>query len=268
MKDKEILVIKRIIKAIRGRLPWFLQIIMGLIMLFVLIGCESDPILTRPDYNSNPYYSTKNGTDPKSNSGSLDASSLNTVNIEKKDLIKPGDQVQIMVWGYPEFNTTTTVKDYGTVTIPLIGEVVAAGLSQNQFAKAVKERLSEYVKGDPRVTISHIAMNRRVSVMGAVTKQDNYPIMTDESLIEIIAAAGGPAPGADMQHVKIFRNGERKDVIDVDLTQHLEDGDMVDLPKVRPGDMVFVPKEENLMRQLSDYARDVLVLFGFFSLLH
>jgi len=132
----------------------------------------------------------------------------------------------------------------------------------------LKERLSEYVKGDPRITISHIDMNSRVSVMGAVTKQDNYPVMTDESLIEIIAAAGGPAEGADLRHVKLFRNGKRNDVIDVDITRHLEDGDMEDIPKVKPGDMVFVPKEENLMRELSDYARDILVLFGFFSLLH
>ncbi len=266
---KKILMVtnSRFLKFIKIQLPLLLEIILGIILIFVLIGCESDPVLTRPNYNSNPYYSSQSGIDPKSNSGSLNnASVINKM--EKKDLIKPGDQVQVMVWGYPEFNTTTTVKEYGTVTIPLVGEVVAAGLTQDEFAKSVKERLSEYVKGDPRVTISHIAMNRRISVMGAVTKQDNYPVINDESLIEIIAAAGGPAPGADLQHVKIFRNGERKNVLDVDLTQHLENGDMADLPKVRPGDMVFVPKKENLMRQLSDYARDVLVLFGFFSLLH
>ena len=219
--------------------------------------------MSRSSSYENSSYQSAGVQYPKSNVGSL---SVATKNVE--DIIHPGDQVQIMVWGYPEFNTTTTVKEFGTVTIPLVGEVMAAGLSKDDFTKAVKERLSEYVKGDPQITVSHIAMNERVSIMGAVNKQDNYPVLTEEPLVEIIAAAGGPATGADMQHVKIFRHGSNNDVVEVDLTRHLEDGNMQSIPKVRPGDTVFVPKEENVMREMSDYARDVLLLFGFFRILY
>ncbi len=242
----------------------FLPILL-IIFALLITGCESEQLVNKPDGGNRNYntYGSLVQADPKSNEGSLNVAAK-----KEADLIKPGDQLQIMVWGYPEFNTTSTVKEYGTVTIPLIGEVMAAGLSQDEFTSAVKERLSEYVKGDPRLTISHIEMDRRVSVMGAVNKQDNYPALSDEPLVEIIAAAGGPATGADMRHVKIFRNGRRNDVIEVDLTEHLEKGDIESVPKVKPGDTVFVPKEENFMRELSDYARDVLLLFGFFRLLN
>ncbi len=232
-------------------------------VLLLLNSCAGNPVVSNnSNYENNSYQSTE-VQDPKSNVGSLNVKNKNV-----EDIIHPGDQVQIMVWGYPEFNTTTTVKEFGTVTIPLVGEVMAAGLTKDDFTKAVKERLSEYVKGDPQITVSHIAMNERVSVMGAVNKQDNYPVLTEEPLVEIIAAAGGPAAGADMQHVKIFRHGSNNDVVEVDLTRHLEEGNMQSIPKVRPGDTVFVPKEENVMRTMSDYARDVLLLFGFFRILY
>ncbi len=226
------------------------------------VGCttgalEKDPAPADKDPSTNQVAS-------KSNSGSLSTTSDDII---KKDVIRPGDQLQIMVWGYPEFNTTATVKEYGTVTVPLVGEVMAAGLTTDDFKEAIKGRLTEYVKGDPRVTVSHIEMSKRISVVGAVTKQDNYPVLTDISLIEIIAQAGGPTSDADLRHVKIFRNGNRRDYIEVDLSTHLENGDLEDLPKVRPGDTVFVPREDNLFRDLAGFAQDILLLFGFFRLL-
>ncbi|KAF0140754.1 MAG: polysaccharide export outer membrane protein [Stygiobacter sp.] len=190
------------------------------------------------------------------------------INFNSRDIIKSGDQLQVSVWGYPEFNTTTTVKDYGTVTIPLIGDVMAAGLTTDRFTVDVSRKLTQYVKGEPKVTVSHIDMNKRISVMGAVNKQDNYTSLSDISLVEIIAAAGGPTPDADLGHVKIFMKGKISDVKEIDLAKHLEQGDMDNIPKVRSGDTVFVPREENVMRKLSDFTRDILLLFGFFSLLY
>ncbi len=237
------------------------------VLILLLTGCAEDPAISKDNgygFGSNGYI---NVADTKSNIGSLNLDP-DTVSTKIGDIIHPGDQIQITVWGYPEFNTTTTVKEFGTVTIPLVGEVMAAGLNKDEFARSVKERLSEYVKGNPQVTISHISMNERVSVMGAVNKQDNYPVLSAEPLVEIIAAAGGPSKGADIQHVKIFRHGRYNDVVDVDLTRYLQNGDMQSIPEVKPGDVVFVPKQENVMRDVSHYAEDVLLLFGFFRVLY
>lgn len=208
-----------------------------------------------------------------SNVGSLSESNVkstskDTLSYRDQDIIKSGDQLQVSVWGYPEFNTTTTVKDYGTVTVPLIGEVMAAGLTTDRFTAEVSRKLTQYVKGEPKVTVSHIDMNKRISVMGAVNKQDNYTSLSDVSLVEIIAAAGGPTPNADLGHVKIFMKGKVSDVIEVDLAKHLEQGDMENIPKVKSGDTVFIPRNENAMRDLSDFTRDILLLFGFFRLLY
>ena len=238
----------------------------GFFLLILLIsgltGCTGSNNATNSDID---YELDKKmiASNAKSNVGDL------SVDMDQSnDLIKPGDKIQIMVWGYPEFNTTTTVKDFGTITVPLIGDVMAAGMNQNDFSKQIKQQLTVYVKGDPKITVSHIEMDKLVSIMGAVSKQDNYPVIYNEQLVELIAAAGGPVPGADLRHIKIFRNSMKNNVIEVDLTDHLQNGSIATIPKVKPGDTVFVPVEENLMREISDYARDILLLFGFFRLLY
>jgi polysaccharide export outer membrane protein len=240
---------------------YFLPAIILIIIVLLTTNCSSSKFAS--DYTSQNLFQN-------SNVGSLNNknTSVDTLGYSReRDMIRAGDQLQISVWGYPEFNTTTTVKDYGTVTIPLIGDVMAAGMSTERFVAEVSRRLTEYVKGEPKVTVSHIDMNRRISIMGAVKNQDNYTSLSDISLIEIIAAAGGPAPDADLTHVKIFRRGKMSDVIEVDLARHLEHGDIDNIPKVKSGDTVFIPTEENVVRDLSDFLRDVLLLFGFFFVL-
>jgi len=236
------------------------------ITLALLSGCSALP-RTNQDVVADKSNQTTQLSEQQSNMGSLKVDSVVTQPIVSDDVIRPGDQVQVMVWGYPEFNTTTTVKDYGTITIPLVGDVIAAGLTEKELTAQVKERLAEYVKGDARVTISHIGMDKRVSVMGAVVRQGNYPVMSSVSLVEIIAAAGGTSTDADLKHVKIFRHGQPSDAIEVDLSNYLESGTFQDVPKVGPGDTIFVPQQENIIREISTFGQDILVLFGFFALL-
>ncbi len=181
-------------------------------------------------------------------------------------VIKPGDELEITVWGYPEFNTTATVNEYGAVTVPLLGEVAAAGMTTGNFKDALRQRLTAYVKGNARVTVSHIQMNQKINVMGSVTKQASYPVFGEITLIQAIAEAGGPAPNADLRHVKIFRTGAGHRFEEVDLTKHLENGNIEDVPEVRAGDTVYVPQQDDLLKDLSGFGYEVLLLFGFFRL--
>jgi polysaccharide biosynthesis/export protein len=195
--------------------------------------------------------------------GRLDATVVGT------STIRLGDQIEVSVWGYPEFNANTAVKEGGTIVIPLIGDVRAAGLTKEEFIAELKRRLAEFVKEEPRVSVSLTSVSgSRVHVMGAVTRQDNYPVVGDVSLVEVITSAGGAAPEADLTHVRIYRNGSGKSAINVNLSRHMERGDIESLPRVRPGDTVFIPRQENLMRGISDFMRDALMMLGFFRILN
>ncbi len=228
----------------------------------VLAGCSLETV-TRPSTTVFPPANFK-ALSESSNVGSLRA---NADSVNNESIIRPGDQIQITVWGYPEFNTTTTVKEFGTITVPLIGEVIAAGLTVGQLRDQLKQRLSEYVKGNARLTVTHIGMDKQVSVMGAVTKQGNYPALTELTLIEVLSDAGGPTATADLTHIRIYRHSMHAEVIDVDLEEYLQTGNVQYIPRVGPGDVVFVPEKQNFVLAFSAYASEVVFLFGFFALL-
>ena len=155
------------------------------------------------------------------------------------------------------------------VLVPLVGELQAARLTKDEFTSQLKTRLVEYVKEDPKVIVSVVSLTgMKVSVMGAVTRQDNYPIVGDVSLVEVLSSAGGATPEADLRHVRIYRNGMTRSAIEVDMPRHMERGDVNAMPRVRAGDTVFVPRQENLLRDLSGFLGDMIMLFGFFRILN
>lgn len=180
-------------------------------------------------------------------------------------VIRQGDQIQFSVWNYPEFNTTALVKETGTLTIPLLGEMAAVGVTKEQFSDQLRQKLSEYIQGEIKLTISITStVIQKVAVLGAVTKQDSYPLTADVSLLEILSTAGGTTPDSDLRHIKILRSGISHQPIEVDLTSYIENGNIESIPMVRPGDTVFIPKKANIIREMSDFMRDAIFIFGFF----
>lgn len=182
-------------------------------------------------------------------------------------VIRQGDQIKLEVWGYPEFNTETVVKELGTVTIPNVGEVSAAGLTKDQFRQQVVAKLSEYIQGDVKLSLVVIsAVPQKITVLGAVTRQENFPLTTEVTLVEALSMAGGVTAESDLRSVKILRGGLNGQPIEVDLTYYVEHGSLEAIPIVRPGDTIYVPRNDNVIRELSVFMRDVIFIFGFFQL--
>ncbi|TLY29680.1 MAG: hypothetical protein E6K56_07950 [Ignavibacteria bacterium] len=201
----------------------------------------------------------------RSGSGSLGVA----VSQPKAYRIKQGDSVDVSVWGYPEFTTKSMVREGGMIIVPLVGELMVDGLTKEQFQQLLKQKLSDYIHGDPRIIVAIFSpLTQKVTVIGAVVKQENFPVLTEVPLVEMISSAGGSTPEADLRHVKIIRAGRNEDPVEVDLATALENGTVEGLPRVRPGDTVFVPKTENAVKQFSDFLRDAVLLFGFFSFVH
>jgi polysaccharide export outer membrane protein len=179
-------------------------------------------------------------------------------------VIRQGDQIQLSVWGYPEFNQTGIVKETGTFSIPLLGEQAAAGLTKEAFTAQVQKILSEYVQGEAKITINVIStVAQRVSVIGAVLKQDTYVATSDVSLVQILSNAGGTTADADLRRVRIVRSGAKGQPIEVDLLSYFENGSIDSAPVVRPGDTVFVPRQEDLIIKLSQYLGSAVLLVSF-----
>lgn len=180
-------------------------------------------------------------------------------------VIRQGDQMQISVWAYPEFNTQTVVKELGQISVPLVGEMTAAGLTKDQFTQQLTRKLADYIQGEIKVTVTIVsATPQKVTVLGEVSRQENYPLTTDATLIEVLSTAGGTTAESDLRNIKILRSGLNRQPIEVDLTWYMENGNIESIPVIRPGDTVFVPKRSNIIRELSDFMRDAIFIFGFF----
>jgi polysaccharide export outer membrane protein len=222
------------------------------ILAFLIAGCSSSTEISKANLNQIIRTESK---------------PIQTEALASNYVIRQGDQIQISVWGYPEFTTQGFVKETGAFTVPLVGEVVAAGLTKEQLSEQLKQKLAVYIHGDMQLNVAVISiLLPKVAVLGAVAKQDNYTITNDVTMIEILSTAGGATVESDLRHIKILRSGKNEKPIEVDLIAYFENGNMETIPMVRPGDTVFVPKKSNVIRELSDFMRDAIFILGFFRI--
>lgn len=189
---------------------------------------------------------------------------------QRLDGINVGDQIQLTVLGYPEFNTTANVRESGMFPVPLAGEVKAVGLTKDQLSEAIAAKLTEYVKTKVYITLTVLNTSvRKIIVLGAVGTQGSQPATTPISIYQLFASVGGLSTDADLRHVRIYRNTDLSRPVEIDLSDFSTPGSRADtnVPVVNPGDMVYVPRSENFMREFSPFIYDILVLLTLFRLI-
>lgn len=217
-----------------------------------LIGCSTGSLV-----------SDNERTYPK-----LDSLNQQIINVQSSSYIfRQGDMLRISIRGYPEFDTTTVVSDAGTITMRLIGDLTTAGLSRTQLNDDIISKLTVYIKSEihPSIVVLN-AITQKVAVLGAVMKQDNYTITSEVTILQILAMAGGATPESDLQHIKIFRNGDSRNAEEIDITEYISNGSIHEMSSVKPGDTIYVPREENIIRELSSFFRDTIFLFTLFTI--
>lgn len=163
---------------------------------------------------------------------------------KKEFVVGVSDGLRITVWKNPELSTDATVRPDGTITMPLIGDIHASGMTPSALTREITKRLAAYVKDDTSaVTVAVTAVNSyRFTVAGNVEHggvfSSKYYVTADEAL----ALAGGLNKFADGKHIVIVRTdarGTRRIPISYDRIAsgaHPEE-DLVLLA----GDTLFVP---------------------------
>ena len=116
------------------------------------------------------------------------------------------DVLKITVWKNPESSVEAVpVRSDGMISVPLINDVQAEGLTPEELKDVIARELAEYV-GEPNVTVVVIQINSRfVSVIGEVAQDTRVSLTRDLRVLEAIAQAGGFGPFADRSDVRIIR---------------------------------------------------------------
>lgn len=156
-------------------------------------------------------------------------------------MLGAADVIHVNVWKSAELSQTVTVGPDGFVSLPLVGDVHAAGLTANQLAKDLSSRLSSYVV-NAQVAVSVVDIrSKQVFVIGQVGKPGAYPLIAPITVLQLIAQAGGLSTFAHRKGILILR-GTKGDVqrLKFNYTSAIQ-GDAKQNISVQPGDTVVIP---------------------------
>ena len=167
----------------------------------------------------------------------------------KKELILGvGDVVAINVWENKEFNTEATIRPDGTITMPLIGDLKAAGETPTSLKGQIKTQLADYVKSTPGTELVTIAVKAwrsyKFTIEGEVGRPGVYTSDGFVTVADALAMAGGVSRFAKQSEIKIFRvDPETKKIrtIPVDYSK-ITSGKRLDMNIwILAGDTISVP---------------------------
>ena len=174
--------------------------------------------------------------------------SLSAQEVSRDYRVGPKDLLEIRVFGHDEMNTETRVTEDGTITLHLVGEVEVEGLTKVELEKRLEELLGEKYYQNPQVTVFiREYQSKIVSVMGAVRNPGDYELIGRQTLMQILAKAGGTT-GEEGQEIIIFRqlpNGTSTS-LKISTKGLMVDGDPeLNLPLV-PGDVINIPIDKTV----------------------
>lgn len=155
--------------------------------------------------------------------------------------LRPGDKLAINIFQEEDLSQRELqIDEAGMISLPLVGEVEAAGLSTGQLSRAIETAYAGRYLRDPQANVVILqASKRTVAVEGQVVMPGVYEIQPGYTLLSALALARSPSPDAKLNEVLVFRtvNGERLggrfDLVEIRA------GRMPD-PIILPGDVVVV----------------------------
>jgi len=120
-------------------------------------------------------------------------------------VIGAADVVRVTVWQHPELTSEMTVRRDGKISVPLLDDVQAAGLTPKQLKTNITQGLTGSIK-NPNVNVAVISPNSQtVSVIGGVVKSGPVPLARDMGVLEAVAAAGGFTAWANKNDITVVR---------------------------------------------------------------
>jgi polysaccharide export outer membrane protein len=152
-----------------------------------------------------------------------------------------GDVLEISVWKSPELTTTVPVRPDGRISVPLLGDVQAAGMTPLALRQTLTEKYKEFLTA-PGVSVVIKEINsRKVFITGEIATPGAYDLPPRAKLMQVLAMAGGLTPYAKGK-VVVLRDGDGKDRrYEVQLDAIISGRRPADNLLLQPGDTLVVP---------------------------
>jgi polysaccharide export outer membrane protein len=173
-----------------------LQLVMGLLLMTAAISARAQ----EPTENPKPAKPASAAGVPK------------PATDDPNYVIGAQDVLDISVWKEPEVSRTVPVRPDGKISLPLLNDVQAAGLTPAQLAAQLTESLKKFV-ANPQVTVIVTIINsQRVYIMGEVLRAGAYPLLPGMTVLQALSSGGGFTPYANLKKIYLLRQENGKQV--------------------------------------------------------
>jgi len=156
--------------------------------------------------------------------------------------IGPQDVLRIDVWKEPDISRTIPVRPDGKITLPLLNDVQAAGMTAMQLAALLHDSFSKFLT-NPQVTVTVTEINsRRVYITGEVVRAGALPLLPGMTVLQALSSSGGFTQFAKTKNIYVLRTEEGKQVKHPFNYKEVVKGNLQDQNiLLQPGDVIVVP---------------------------
>jgi polysaccharide export outer membrane protein len=157
-------------------------------------------------------------------------------------VIGPEDTLAVVYWREKDMSADVVVRPDGMISLPLLNDINAAGLTPDQLRLAITEGATKFVE-EPTVSIVVKAINsRKVFITGQVAKPGPYPLGGPTTVLQLIATAGGVAEYADKSKIMIVRaEGGKQTTLKFNYQDVMKGKNLSQNIELKPGDAIIVP---------------------------
>ena len=157
-------------------------------------------------------------------------------------VIGPEDVIAVLVREEKDMSGDFVVRPDGQITVPILNDIAAAGLTPEQLREALTKAASKFLT-DPTVTVGVKAINsRKVHITGNVAKPGAYQLTSSMTVVQLIAASGGLHEFADSKKILIVRDeGGKQVAYKFNYKDFVSGKNLKQNIELRPGDTVVVP---------------------------
>ena len=167
-----------------------------------------------------------------------DSSNLAPTSVPNDYVIGSEDVLAINVWKEPEISRTVPVRPDGKITLPLVGDVQASGLTPEKLEGTLRDGLKAYVASPEVTVIVQEVKSLKFNIVGEVSRPGSYPLSKPMTVLDAIAVGGGLRDFAKATRIYVLRGNVRlpfnyKDVIKgkkLSQNVNLQSGDTVVIP--------------------------------------
>lgn len=158
-------------------------------------------------------------------------------------IIGNDDMLAVSVWKEPDLTKSLPVRSDGKISLPLVGEMQAAGRTPLQLEHEITEKLKDFITA-PEVTVIVEKVNsRKYNVLGEVSKPGTYPLTTSTTIMDAIATAGGFRDFAKKTGIYVLRKSPdgQENRLKFNYKEFIKGKDFSQNIKLEPNDTIIVP---------------------------